>query len=340
MQTGTDNGSPVKQRPRTRPGVTDRGPASPAERPSLQPEMTTGEAVRVVSRWLLATIRAEEGGVLGGDDPEHLHDFRVAVRRTRSLLSELRGAFQEGPTEHFLGEFKWLGRCTGPIRDLDVWIEKQPRYRARLPTQDAADLVAFESRLRLRRDVERARLVRALRSARYASLLEEWEEFLWRPAIGGASRDTSDRPISDVASERIWKAYCKALEQGRKVEPASPPAELHKLRIRCKRLRYLLEFFGSLYAADAISESIDELKTLQDHLGDSNDFAVQRRLLPELAREITTDDRQDQAKAAVGRLEAALEAAQKEERDLTEQRFDHFQREKNRRMFKELFAPA
>jgi CHAD domain-containing protein len=248
--------------------------------------MTTREAVRVVLRWLLAAIRANEDGVLRGEDPEHLHDFRVAIRRTRTLLSELPGALPERPTDRFRQEFKWLGRGTGPIRDLDVWIEKMSGYEARLPERTRADLRVFESRLRLRRDRERVRLVRALRSARYTNTLQDWDEFLWRPATGGTSRDIADRPISEVASARISKAYRKAVKQGRKVEPASPSPVIHKLRIRCKELRYLLEFFGGLYAPEAIATVIAELKELQDHLGDYNDCAVQRRLLPEFVLEI------------------------------------------------------
>ena len=37
------------------------------------------------------------------------------------------------------------------------------------------------------------------------------------------------------------------LRDGGAITPASPPESLHELRKRCKELRYLLEFFGSLY---------------------------------------------------------------------------------------------
>ena len=53
-------------------------------------------------------------------DTEFLHDFRVALRRTRSLLGQIRDVFPAAAVEHFSSEFSWIGRLTGPPRDLDV----------------------------------------------------------------------------------------------------------------------------------------------------------------------------------------------------------------------------
>jgi CHAD domain-containing protein len=308
-------------------------------RPRLDAALSTGEAVRVVLRWLLATIRANESGVLVGEDPEHLHDFRVAVRRTRTLLGQLGGALPEGGTSRFRKDFKWLGLRTGPVRDLDVWIEKLPRFISSLPQQTRQDLEPFESRLRRHRQRECGELARVLRSTRYAELIEDWAEFLSPPPAGGTFGSVANRPIRQVASKRIWRAYRKVVSQGRCVGTASFPEELHRLRIRCKKLRYLLEFFGGLYGPDAIESSIAALKMLQDHLGDFNDYSVQRELLSELAAEMKREEADPAPTAPLALLETALEAAQEQERKQIESHFERFESARNRDRFRELFAP-
>ena len=105
------------------------------------------EAVREVLQALLATIRLNESGVREDIDTEFLHDFRVAVRRTRSALSQVKGVFGGNRFEQFRDEFKWLGGLSGRLRDLDVYILSLPEYRA------LREGIGF---LEMCRDVERA----------------------------------------------------------------------------------------------------------------------------------------------------------------------------------------
>ena len=65
-------------------------------------------------------MRATLPGTIADVDSEFLHDFRVAVRRTRSLQRQLEPVFPPEPLAHFRSEFRWLQQATGPVRDLDV----------------------------------------------------------------------------------------------------------------------------------------------------------------------------------------------------------------------------
>ncbi|MEP6461932.1 MAG: CHAD domain-containing protein, partial [Frankiaceae bacterium] len=79
------------------------------------------EAARQIYGSQLDTMSVNASGVIADLDTEFLHDFRVAVRRTRSALKELPGILLAPTEERFRREFKWLGDVTTPTRDLDVY---------------------------------------------------------------------------------------------------------------------------------------------------------------------------------------------------------------------------
>ena len=117
------------------------------------------------------------------------------------------------------------------------------------------------------------RLARTLRSARFLALQRDWRAALESPAPGDAPH--ADAPARRLADDRISAAFTKFVKKGRKIAPDSPAERLHALRAHGKRLRYLLEFFRSLYPPEALGALIDDLKGLQDHLGAFQDATVQ-----------------------------------------------------------------
>ncbi len=84
------------------------------------PDARSDVACRRLLRQLDAALEMNAPGIEADLDPECLHDFRVAVRRTRSLLREMKGVFPASVTRRLGADLGWLGRRTGPVRDLDV----------------------------------------------------------------------------------------------------------------------------------------------------------------------------------------------------------------------------
>ena len=78
----------------------------------------------------------------------------------------------------------------------------------------------------------------------------------------------------------------KALKMGGRIDDDTPAARLHELRIQCKKLRYLLDFYSSLYDREAVARIIRALKKLQDNLGDFNDLEVQQKDLQAFAEDL------------------------------------------------------
>lgn len=290
----------------------------------LRPEMSARQAMTAIYRQLLATMRQNEPGLLDDLDTEHLHDFRVAVRRTRSGLGQMKNALPPAITHTFRREFAWLGEITGPSRDLDVYLLDENRYKSRLPERLQNGLPPFFAELKVRRNTEQKRLVRQIRSGRYRKIISAWDDFLQTDAAGGETGYPA-RPIIDPAREIIYRRFSKVIKEGRGVGPFSPPEKLHRLRILCKKLRYLLEFFSSLFAQEDIEPAIKQLKRLQDNLGDFNDLTVQQAMLRHSLDTLRPGSRQNQEMAAsLGGLLTGLHDEQHLVRKEFEERFREF----------------
>ena len=305
----------------------------------LDPAMPAAEAAKAIHRSVLATIRRNEHGTRRDLDSEFLHDFRVAVRRTRSALSQIKGVYPEADLARFKVELKWLGGLTGHLRDLDVYLLKMDDYKADLPAAVHDDLAPLGEYLSDRQRREQGRTARHLGSRRYRALLEEWDRFLGEPADIEAAPNAG-RPIAEVASERIWKVYRRVIKKGKAIDDDTPAEAVHELRIECKKLRYLMEFFQSLYDADRLWRLIKALKLLQDNLGDFNDYEVQQGSLREFAEDMVSRQAAPAATLmAMGRLVEELENGQARERHQFGQRFAQFAKRKNQRLARDLFGP-
>src|SRR5262249_19010410 len=130
---------------------------------ALDPAVRADVGARQIHLALLQMLAANEPGVRGNVDSECLHDFRVAIRRARSLLGQIRGVFPADIVEHFAGEFSWIGRLTGPPRDTDVLVLA---LREQHREFDADGMNALEAFLGGTQQREYSQLVDALDSAR------------------------------------------------------------------------------------------------------------------------------------------------------------------------------
>jgi CHAD domain-containing protein len=326
-----------------RVGGREPGAYSSKLRLELDAAMPAAAAARQIHRTLLETIRTNEDGVRRDLDSEFLHDFRVAVRRTRAALGQIKGVFPEPAQACFRRELSWLGQLTGPTRDLDVYLLKFGDYEAALPPAVRRDLEPLRGFLAAEQRREQRRLATALGGARYRRLLADWQAFLEDergpgPGDQEPSPPNAGRPIVEVAGRRIRKVYRRVLDQGRAIGDDSPDESLHRLRIECKKLRYLLEFFRGLYPSPEVDPLIKALKKLQDNLGDFNDYSVQQKQLKDFARRMLDEGVADaDTSMAMGALVAHLERGQAAERRAFHRRFATFARRGNRDRFQALF---
>ena len=252
----------------------------PARADSDPDERSDVACKRLLAR-LEAALEVNAPGVEADLDPECLHDFRVAVRRARSLLGEMRRGFPPAVTRRLRADFGWLGQRTGPVRDLDVHLMEfsVPAGDGDTGGDDAA--AALRVHLESLRKREFRALFRTLRSARYRRARAALRKFLESEPPARPRSANALVPIGVLSAVRILKVYRRILTEGRAIGDASPPESLHDLRKTCKRLRYLLEFFRDVHPAKPVERTIARLKRLQDNLGAYQDVQVQRAVLEE-----------------------------------------------------------
>lgn len=281
---------------------------------------------------LLAAIVANREGTRDALDPEFLHDLRVAIRRTRSLLSAAEGVLPEPLRARFAAEFKWLGGETGDLRDLDVWLLHFDDFVARAPRVPPADLEPLRALLRERQTEQRRRVADALESERAQVLLADWQALLRSEGWQQSAAADAGRTLRAVASDRIRAAERRVLRLGRSIDAESPDEDVHELRKRAKKLRYLLEFFGDMIQSKAARARITELKGLQDNLGTHQDRAVQIEAMQSLARELTAAP--PQTLLAMGFLVERLDKDRRQMRRELTARIAAFDDEKARTSFR------
>ena len=214
-----------------------------------------------------------------GEDIEGVHDMRVATRRMRSALGLFGPFFDEKTIEPFRRDLRTIAGALGTVRDLDVFKEKAERFMADHPDADLTPLLdGWEQRYAK----ARRKLIATLDKGKYARFVDRFHEFLITPGAGALASEPGDvaaYQVRHVAPRLIYEHY----EQVRAYETVAGNgaiSTLHALRIDFKRLRYTLEFFEEVLGSEARGV-INEIKTMQDHLGDLNDADVAETMLRE-----------------------------------------------------------
>ena len=305
----------------------------------LDPAMRSDEATKNILRYLLQIMKINEANLEMDLDTEFLHDFRVAIRRTRSALGQIKSVFPQNATSRFKKEFAFVGKLSNQLRDLDVYLLKEDAYKAILPPVLRDDINPLFDYLRKNRSKALQKVIRGLKSRKYAQIMLDWEAFLDEPQQEAAAASNADQPIITLARKRIYKQYRSIVKAGNLILKKTEDEKLHALRIECKKLRYLMEFFSSLFPRKKNNLLIAQLKNLQDNLGDFNDLCVQQDYLMDIAGELPANHRKPKkALVAVGSLIGTLDKEKQIVKDAFAKTFTNYASPPNKRAFRELFA--
>lgn len=257
---------------RAKSAVPRVAPPVKAEPVALSPDLSTRSALAAIVAASFAHWRANESGVRLADDPEHVHQMRVALRRMRSALRVFPSSAARGLSGDVRRDLKRLARALGKLRELDV-LAGQLADRARvLPAAEAATL---GERIDARRAGLRGRLRERLDSHAHARLTSRVA--LWLAAAAAAHPGGGLRRL---ARARLAAGHRKVLrDEGRVAE--MPVAALHTWRLDVKRARYAAEFFAGLFRTGPARRYASALARLQDSLGALTDINTARSLLSE-----------------------------------------------------------
>jgi CHAD domain-containing protein len=219
------------------------------------------EHVRAYLRRQLAEIERTDPILRGVSDDEAVHDFRVAVRRSRAILRVTRELFDEEWLSSLRAELKWLGGELAPLRDLDVLI-------AHLRDDGDRDFIPITKALTAERRSARARVTQALASERYLVLLDELAVAVNHPPVRSV-----DVSLQKLAAGEFVRLRRRVAALGRQPTDRA----LHRVRIAAKRARYAAELAEPLTGKRA-RKFVKAAKGFQDVAGAHQDavFAAER----------------------------------------------------------------
>lgn len=262
---------------------------------TITADMLLGEACRRILHEQLVRLLLTEHDVRAGNDPEAVHDARVAIRRARAALRLLGGQFRRSAVTRTSRALARLGRKLGAVRDLDVGLENLRLFRKQLAKPQRKTLKELRAALEAHRHSARRDLLDYLNHDEHRSGLVAALDLASTPGASlKRAKSTGPEVLPRQVRHTLPSIVLRAFEAVRAYETvfsaeALPPLEtFHALRICAKYLRYSLEFAGPLLSEPG-DRLIAQLKELQEHLGRLNDAHVERERLRVWSTDIGAD---------------------------------------------------
>jgi CHAD domain-containing protein len=221
---------------------------------------------------------------------------------------------------------------------MDVYLLKFDSYQKSLPQSMQEDLQPFQDFLQAHHREAQQDLVRKLNSPHFRKLIKEWRGWLEAEVPEVSSQPSAMLPVARLADLRIHKMHKRVLKDGKKIDRDSPAENLHELRKDCKKLRYLMEFFQSLYPKPEIRSLIKQLKVLLDNLGDFQDLQVQAEAIEAFGEQMREEKAPASALMAMGALVSQLLERQQQAREEFAALFADFSTKENTQAFQRLFG--
>ncbi|MBI2276768.1 MAG: CHAD domain-containing protein [Dechloromonas sp.] len=245
-----------------------------AKAATIDGQMTPVEAFRSIALGCLEHFQRNEKGLLTGDDPEFVHQARVALRRLRSAIKLFAPVLPPEFVNAYGQTWQTLASALGDARNWDVFLtETLPPIQAAFP--DNRDLKRLRNEAKRRAKGARQATTRLLAVNEYPRLLIEFTSAIY------ALSDTLPQPLTEFAERRV-RTRTRSVRKLVAQHATLTPTERHRMRIGFKKLRYALEFFEPLLAGKHPKTYQAALTQLQDELGLINDHITAETLVAEV----------------------------------------------------------
>ena len=254
-------------------------PAPEAAATIVDASMTMVEVALANLKRYLAAWHLHEPGARLGDDPEALHDLRVAGRRLDAILRQ----FESFLTPEYAGiraTLKTVLTALGHARDLDVALGELQSFSRKLPKSDRVGVEPLKEHLLSERVRARAQMLSVLDSIWVQKNLQELTALLSAPR---AAPEASPAALAlHESAGLVRRRFRKLRKRAEILGEDSSTEEYHEVRGHVKKLRYALEAVADLYGKPA-DDLIRALRRWQENLGVQQDAAVAIQRLNTLA---------------------------------------------------------
>lgn len=291
----------------------------------LKQDYLSDRSVSLIVTELLRKAEANIEGILHDYDTEFLHDYRVSLRKARSILSGVGDVFDKDKTKYFRGVFKSFAQITNKLRDIDVYLLKIPEFREELPQHMDYGLDDIENYLLILRESEFKKVNNFLQRPEFKKDFTEAADFFQKEYVNYPGK-SAGKNIYDIAAEAINNCLDNVVKRAEKSKSMSPEI-LHKLRIDFKKLRYLIEAFGNVVYGEKAEVLLKKLKKLQEEIGLYHDYHNQIVMLNDIVNEMSVKN--DNMEKAVKQLEKIFTKKSDKIKNRVLNRLDIFLQKKN-----------
>lgn len=244
----------------------------------LRPDWSVAQAFSTIAASCFRHFRLNEVLILEDCDAAALHQGRVSVRRLRAAMSLFGSTIRDSQFAELREELRWFTSSLGDARDLDVFLK---RYEDELSGRDRRKLLVARSEAYRKANS-------AIDSNRFRELLLsllEWSQAGdWRKQRKARAKV---KPFAVQRLNRLWDKWCEGGSQLISLDEE----QRHRFRIQVKKMRYAVEFLGSLFDREKVRKFTEALEAIQESLGDLNDQSTARQLAAHLYLDFTPDDR-------------------------------------------------
>jgi CHAD domain-containing protein len=251
----------------------------------LADNATAADLVRSAITNAVQRLIVHDAGVRLGDDPEAVHQARVATRRLRSDLRTFRDFLDPEWNGALRDELKWLGGELGTVRDGDVLVDRLHSHAQQLPDEQHLAVERVIAKRGAERDDAHTELLDAYRSSRYVELLERLVAATKQPVFTDAAAARARDVVGD-AVRGPWKHLRNAVDE---LGDDPPDEALHDVRKRAKRCRYAAEAVAPI-AGKPAREFAKRVADVQDVLGEHQDAVIARTWLGKAAADLSSHE--------------------------------------------------
>ncbi|WP_169942191.1 CHAD domain-containing protein [Campylobacter sp. RM15925] len=230
------------------------------------------DAARVMFFQIYKQIRKYRQIYLETKDEEALHQFRVNLRKTRSMLKLLSSVFDKKTADHFNKNFKTIASSTNKKRDIDVFLDFLKEEKRTKPLILLAQEV---------KEAENIKITAMLNASKSEEVFKDWEIFLKEQSDFYQGKDY-DKPIKKVVAYALRLQILRLQKSLALLNNECENLHFHNTRIQIKRLRYLLEIFIDMFAIKSLEKCRQRAKEIQEIFGDLQDRDIWLEILKDL----------------------------------------------------------
>jgi inorganic triphosphatase YgiF len=258
---------------------------------ALRSDMSSMEAIGGIGHVCLSALFDNLVMLVASGDAGALHQSRVCVRRLRAALSLFAPVLGWGDEKVIQAELKWLCDLLRETREFDVLV-KSVLEPAAAANPDAPGFEPLIAAFRSRRDRAYAAITDDLRSRRLFELSLGLVARFVDLSRAGIHRPQGENRletgITRFLAKHVRRRLSSFVKDSREIEKLEP-TEQHRIRIRAKKLRYMIEPLGDLMPRKQYLEVVSSLREIQDALGLLNDGRINRGLVLAYAKDVLAD---------------------------------------------------